>query len=74
VCGELGGDPRASALLLGLGVDELSCAPPALPHVRAAVRAAEMGAAAELAERALAAAGADEVRALVEKQGAPAPA
>jgi phosphoenolpyruvate-protein kinase (PTS system EI component) len=69
VCGELGGDPRASALLLGLGVDELSCAPPALPHVRAAIRAADMGAARQLAERALAAAGPDEVRALIDDLG-----
>jgi phosphoenolpyruvate-protein phosphotransferase len=71
VCGELGGDPTATALLIGLGVDELSCAPPALPHVRAAVRAADAGAAAKLAERALAAASADEVRALLASLAAP---
>ena len=69
VCGELGGDPRATALLLGLGVDELSCAPSAMPHVRAAIRATEMSAATELAERALAAAGAAEVQALLGEPG-----
>ncbi|HMQ30811.1 MAG TPA: phosphoenolpyruvate--protein phosphotransferase [Chloroflexaceae bacterium] len=65
VCGELGGDPRATALLIGLGVDELSCAPAALPHVRAAIRATDGAAARALAEAALAAAGPDEVQKLL---------
>jgi phosphoenolpyruvate-protein phosphotransferase len=65
VCGELGGDPEATPLLIGLGVDELSCSPTALPHVRAAVRATDSAAAAELAARALAADSATAVRALL---------
>ncbi len=65
VCGELGGDPRATALLIGLGVDELSCGPSSLPLVRAAIRAAESGQAADLARQALACASAAEVRALL---------
>ena len=69
VCGELAGDPRATALLIGLGVDALSCAPPALPLVRAAIRASDMGDARALAVRALAAASADEVRSLLEQAG-----
>jgi phosphoenolpyruvate-protein kinase (PTS system EI component) len=67
VCGELGGDPLATPLLLGLGVDELSCAPPSLPLVRAAVRSTEMAAARALAERALAASGAQEVRSMLSE-------
>lgn len=66
VCGELGGDPYATALLLGLGVDELSCGPSSLPLVRAAIRAAESGAAADLARHALTCANAAEVRALLK--------
>jgi phosphoenolpyruvate-protein phosphotransferase len=66
VCGELAGDPQASALLIGLGVTGLSCAPPALPRIRAAIRATNAAAAAQLAQRALAAESADEVRALLE--------
>ena len=38
VCGDLASWPEAVPLLLGLGVDELSCRPPAVPVVKAAVR------------------------------------
>ncbi len=34
VCGEMAGDTRLAPLLVGMGVDELSMAPPALPVVR----------------------------------------
>jgi phosphoenolpyruvate-protein phosphotransferase len=65
VCGELGGDPQATALLIGLGVDELSCAPPAVPYVRAAIRATNSVAARALAAQALAAPDAAAVQALL---------
>jgi phosphoenolpyruvate-protein kinase (PTS system EI component) len=38
VCGELASDPAAAALLVGLGVQELSVSPPAIPAVKNAVR------------------------------------
>jgi phosphotransferase system enzyme I (PtsI) len=38
VCGEMAADPLMTALLLGLGVDELSVAPAAVPLVKDAVR------------------------------------
>ncbi|NTW00966.1 MAG: phosphoenolpyruvate--protein phosphotransferase [Oscillochloris sp.] len=66
VCGELGGDPKATALLIGLGVDELSCGPNNLPLVRAAIRTVESTATAALAQRALACASAAEVRTLLD--------
>ena len=34
VCGEIAGDPRYTALLLGLGFRELSMAPPSIPRVK----------------------------------------
>ena len=37
VCGEMAGDPHAAQLLMGMGVNELSMAPPALPGVRSAL-------------------------------------
>jgi len=38
VCGEMGGDPRFSALLIGLGVRELSMAPSNIPRVKRRIR------------------------------------
>jgi phosphoenolpyruvate-protein kinase (PTS system EI component) len=40
VCGEPGGDAEAIPLLLGLGVDELSMAPPLIPRAKEIVREA----------------------------------
>jgi phosphotransferase system enzyme I (PtsI) len=53
VCGEMAGDPIFVPLLLGLGVDELSAAPPALPQVKYVIRRLKMSDARALAEFAL---------------------
>ena len=45
VCGELAGDPDATALLLGLGVRELSMGAPSIALVKRAVRAVDLAAA-----------------------------
>jgi phosphoenolpyruvate-protein kinase (PTS system EI component) len=37
VCGEMAGNPRLAPVLVGLGVDELSMTPTALPKIRAAL-------------------------------------
>lgn len=66
VCGEIAGDPVATPLLLGLGVTELSMSIPAIADVKQAVRATDLVAARELAERAVRCTGAEEVRALLE--------
>jgi phosphoenolpyruvate-protein kinase (PTS system EI component) len=65
VCGELAGDPTATALLLGLGVRELSMSAAAIPAVKDAVRRTDLGAASELASEALARATAADVHALL---------
>ena len=45
VCGELAGDPRYAALLLGLGLRELSMSPNNIPRVKQRIRALDMVAA-----------------------------
>jgi phosphocarrier protein FPr len=65
VCGELASDEVATPLLLGLGVRELSMAPPAIAAVKEAVRTTSLDDARELATRALACATAAEVRNLL---------
>jgi multiphosphoryl transfer protein len=65
VCGELAGEELASALLLGLGVRELSMAAPAIAAVKDAVRSSTLEHARSLAERALVCATAAEVRDLL---------
>jgi phosphocarrier protein FPr len=64
VCGELAGDPAAAVLLAGLGVRELSMAPPLVPEVKAALREISMDDARRVAGEALAADDADEARRL----------
>ena len=65
VCGGLASEPAAAALLVGLGVTELSAVPAAVPAIKAAVRRIAMPDALALAERALAAESATAVRALL---------
>ncbi|MGW4066264.1 phosphoenolpyruvate--protein phosphotransferase [Nocardia grenadensis] len=62
VCGEAAADPAAVPLLLGLGVSELSVAPPALPLTKAAVRELDIQACRAAAARALACESATQVR------------
>ncbi len=64
VCGELGSDPQAVPILVGLGVDELSVSAPAVPRVKAQVRALALSQARALGQQALACATAPEVRRL----------
>jgi phosphotransferase system enzyme I (PtsI) len=53
VCGEMAGDPDFAPLLLGLGVDSLSMAPPSIPAVKFLVRSMKMSDARELAKEVL---------------------
>lgn len=62
ICGELGADPQAVPILIGLGVDELSISIPAIPMVKAQVRDLTLEEARRRAQEALACATAPEVR------------
>jgi phosphotransferase system enzyme I (PtsP) len=64
VCGEMASNPLAVPLLVGLGLDELSGTPSAVPIMKEIVRALDRGEAADDARRALRASTAGEVRAI----------
>jgi phosphotransferase system enzyme I (PtsI) len=66
VCGEMAGDPVYTPLLLGLGVDELSMAPPSLPAVKYFVRVMKMSEARQLAAEALTLSDPKEIHARAE--------
>ena len=68
VCGELAADELATALLIGLGVRELSVSPRAVPGVKQAVREVDTAVAEKLAAAALAATDAAAVRALLQSR------
>ena len=51
VCGEIAGDPRYAALLLGLGIRELSMAANALPRVKQRIRSLDIVAATRCARQ-----------------------
>ncbi len=53
VCGEMAGDPSLTPLLIGLGVDELSAAPAALPQLKYLIRRLKLSDTQELATFAL---------------------
>ncbi len=54
LCGEMAADPLMTGLLLGMGVDELSVTPRAVPLVKDAVRSLDFSQATDLAKSALA--------------------
>ena len=62
LCGELGADPVAVPILVGLGLDELSVNVPAIAQVKSQVRALSFADARAIAARALRCATAGEVR------------
>ncbi len=62
VCGEIAADPRFTALLLGLGVHELSCSARFLPIVKNAIRGTSIISACRLAEEVLTLSTAEEIQ------------
>ena len=69
ICGELGGDPEAVPILVGLGVDELSLNPAGIPRIKSIIRDLTMENARALAEKALRCQTSAEVRELVRRAG-----
>lgn len=69
VCGELGADETGAAILIGLGVDELSVATTQVANTKAHIRTLNLGACQALAAKALTRSSAKMVRALITEQG-----
>ena len=67
ICGELGGDPEATAILVGLGVDELSLNPAGIPRIKSIIRDLTVETARPLASQALQCKTSAEVRQLVRE-------
>jgi phosphoenolpyruvate-protein phosphotransferase len=67
VCGEAAADLVVAAALVGLGVDELSMTPTAIPEVKDTLRRLDRDALAKLSAEAITADSATDVRALVER-------
>ena len=65
VCGELASRPQAAPLLVGLGIPQLSMHGNAIPRVKQAIRATTRTACDSLADAALAAGSAEDVRTLL---------
>jgi phosphocarrier protein FPr len=66
VCGELGGDPLAAPVLIGLGVDELSLNPGGIPKTKSIVRTVDTAEARKLAAEVLKTESAAEARKLAQ--------
>ncbi len=66
VCGEMASDPALAPLLLGLGVDELSVAPPNVPRIKYLIRRMKLSEAQELAQFALQCESGSEIQARCE--------
>ena len=65
VCGGIASDVHGVPILIGLGVDELSISLPAIPRIKGQIRKLRLDECRELAQKALAAESAAEVRALI---------
>ena len=73
ICGELGANPRATALLLGLGLRRFSMAPGQMLEVKNVIRRTRVDEAEELARRALEMGSAAEVEGLLPRSAIEAP-
>jgi len=65
VCGELAGDPLATAILLGLGLDEFSMNAPSIPKIKEIIRGTDLESCRKLAAETLRGHSVAEVRASV---------
>jgi len=68
MCGEMAADPLYALFLVGLGFDELSMTPGAIPLLKRIIRSVTYGQAAEVAHRVFGCATASEVEGLLRQE------
>jgi phosphotransferase system enzyme I (PtsI) len=68
MCGEMAGEPLATLLLLGLGLNQFSAAAGALPEIKKVIRAVTLKEAREVALQALQLSAPEEVRRFLEQE------
>ncbi|MDQ7052999.1 MAG: phosphoenolpyruvate--protein phosphotransferase [candidate division KSB1 bacterium] len=61
VCGEMGGNPLATLILLGLGIDEISVSPIVLPEIKKIIRSVSHPESERIAEKVLSMSTAEEI-------------
>ncbi|MBI9046477.1 MAG: phosphoenolpyruvate--protein phosphotransferase [Anaerolineaceae bacterium] len=61
LCGEMAGDPLATKLLLGLGLDEFSMSAPCIPEIKHLIRQCSFSECQEIAQKALKCASTDQI-------------
>ena len=67
LCGELAADPLATPILLGLGLDELSVSPPAIPAIKQSILQLSVTASEAIAISALQQDSVEQVKSLVQQ-------
>ena len=65
MCGEMAGDPLATILLLGLGLDEFSVVPNRLPEIKKIIRSVKYSDAQKVAKQVLVSKTEDEIKDLL---------
>lgn len=67
VCGEMCGDPLAVLMLIGMGVDELSCSPNQIPEIKKIIRSVTADECKALVKRVIRFRTTNEIEAAIEK-------
>jgi len=68
MCGEMGGDPYATLILLGMGLDEFSMSASSIPQVKKIIRSVSYEEAKTIADQALSMKTGKEIRAMIKQK------